>query len=269
MRALMGILTAAALVGGTGIPGLAEAGPGDKKAKDKGEIDISSVKDELLVLTDGQGHFIVVRPQVKGPTHLYYGDGKTFYAQRVFSGSKDPGRGYFSQSYWSPRSQKEAYRNHGELELKDKVWKVTCGKREGVFAELPAAEAGKILGTATFMKPKWKRAAYALARDEHGKYYYVDHLRDELGGKGFRLFMGPRGNLKLQKMINIVSDSEGDIFATKMGDLRMILDKSEATWVRGKRRTKLTYVPIRANAYMIYTELGVYIEALGTPCDDV
>jgi hypothetical protein len=49
----------------------------------------------------------------------------------------------------------------------------------------------------------------------------------------------------------------------------MILDKKEATWVRGKKRTKLTYVPLDANVYMIYAELGVYVERLGTPCDDI
>jgi hypothetical protein len=269
MRGLMGIIAAAALAAGSTVVGVAEAGPGGKKQKDPNEIDISAVRHELVVLSDGEGHYVVVRPHIRGPNHLYYGDGKTFRALRVFGGHKDGTRGAFGRTFWAPRSLPESYKNHGSLELKDKVWKVQCGKREAVFAELPAADAAKILNAAKFLPEKWKRRAYALARDDRGNYYYVDRLRDEHGGKGFRLFVGPRGNLKQKKMINIVSDSEGDIFATRAGDLRMILDKHEAAWVRGKRRTKLTYVPISKNIYMIYTELGVYVEALGTPCDDI
>jgi len=221
------------------------------------------------VLSDGEGHYVVTRPNNKKPAHLFYGDGKTFYSQRVRSAGADPSRGMLSRSFWAPRASKQRFRSWAELELREKVWKVTCGKREKVFAQMPGADASKILDTATFLKPKWKRTAYALARDEHGNYYYVDRLRNEYGGKGFRMFTGQRGNLKQKKMTNIVSDSEGDIFATRKGDLRMILDKNEAAWVRGKKRTKLTYVPTNANVYMIYAELGVYVERLGTPCDDI
>ncbi len=271
MRALMGIVWVLALAASVALAGVAEAGPGTAKKKKKNpeEIDIAPVKKELLVLSDGEGHYVVVRPITSGPTHLYYGDGKTFYGQRVFGGGSDKSRGMFSQTFWSPRASKKAYRHWAEIELKNKVWKVTCGEREKELAEMPGAEAEKILDSATFLKPKWKRQAYALARDDRGTYYYVDRLRDEYGGKGFRLFKGQRGNLKQMKMTNIVSDSEGDIFATRKGDLRMILDKSQAAWVRGKKRTALTYVPIDANAYMIYAELGVYVERLGTPCDDI
>ena len=103
----------------------------------------------------------------------------------------------------------------------------------------------------------------------------MDRLRDEHGGKGFRLFKGRKGKLKLQKMIDIVHDSEGDIFATRDGALRMILSQKKSTWVESDRKTKkeirtdLTVVPTHKNALMIYTELGVYNERFGTPCDDL
>ena len=71
-------------------------------------------------------------------------------------------------------------------------------------------------------------------------------------------------------MTNVVSDSEGDIFSTKTGSLRLILNKNESTWIEGKKQRKLVLVPVEDNARMIYTELGVYTgERLGTPCDDL
>ena len=123
---------------------------------------------------------------------------------------------------------------------------------------------------ATFYGARWKYRAYALARDTSGRYYYVDRPREPEGSLAFRLFVGPRGNMKPQKMTNVVSDSEGDIFATKTGSLRLILDKHETTWVQGKRKTPLVTLPLDQNAALIYTDLGPYTgQRLGTPCDDL
>ena len=69
-------------------------------------------------------------------------------------------------------------------------------------------------------------------------------------------------------MTNVVSDSEGDIFATKSGELRLVLDRKESAWVKGKQRTALELLPLEDNVQLIYSELGVYAgEPLGTPCD--
>lgn len=247
------------------VPATALAGPGSKNTE---RVDISAIKAEMKVLSDGRGHFVVVKNAIGsvGDNELFYGDGKTFYAQRVFGGGGDGSTGARYMSFWEPRSRP---RSAGDLEHKDGVWKVTCDKRETVLAEIPRGDAIKLLDKASFNRVKWKRQAYALARDEFGVYYYVDRLRDDHGGKGFELYVGPRGSMSKQKMINIVSDSMGDIFATAKGDLRLILDQKEANWVKGKKRTPLTYVPPQDNAYMIYVELGVYLDRLGTPCDDL
>ncbi|MGZ3440551.1 MAG: hypothetical protein ACXVDD_13605, partial [Polyangia bacterium] len=88
--------------------------------------------------------------------------------------------------------------------------------------------------------------------------------------KNFRLWAGMKGAMKLQKMTNVVSDSEGDIFSTKTGSLRLILDKHETTWVANEKKTKLVFLDPADNHIMIYTDLGVYTgEPLGTPCDDL
>ena len=117
---------------------------------------------------------------------------------------------------------------------------------------------------------RWKTQGYALARDDKGTYYYVDRMREPEGNKNFRVFIGQRGAMKPAKMKNIVSDSEGDIFYTKKGELRLVLDKSEQTWAKGKKQTKLTVLPVEDNVVLIYSELGVYTgQSLGTPCDDI
>ena len=85
------------------------------------------------------------------------------------------------------------------------------------------------------------------------------------------MHVGPKGALKLQEMKDIVSDSEGEIFSTKKGDLRLVVDKAVSPlWIEGtKKKVELRVVPITENLPMIYNELGVYSGArLGTPCDD-
>jgi hypothetical protein len=84
------------------------------------------------------------------------------------------------------------------------------------------------------------------------------------------VWSGLKGAMKPQKLVNIVSDSEGDIFATKTGQLRVVLDKHESHWVQGSKKEKLIMLPIEDNAIMIYTDLGPYTGLpLGTPCDDL
>src|SRR5262249_47390981 len=109
-------------------------------------------------------------------------------------------------------------------------------------------------------------------------YYYVDKISESRGGKGFRLFIGPKGAMKEQQMVNIVSDSEGDIFATKSGDLRLLIDQQRSdqgqedarkgNWMQKENKLELKTVPVRRNKTLIYGELGVYNEKFGTPCDD-
>ena len=96
-------------------------------------------------------------------------------------------------------------------------------------------------------------------------------MREPEDTKNFRLCAGIKGAMKLQKMTNVVSDSEGDIFSTKTGSLRLVLDKHETIWVQSEKKTKLVFLdPVEDNHVMIYTDLGVYTgEPLGTPCDDL
>jgi hypothetical protein len=229
-------------------------------------LDINEVKPKLMVLGDGKKHFIVINPTELMDEFFFYGDGKTMWSQRSTGGGRE-GDVAFDRVFWEPRVNARYKASFG---LRDKKYTLLCDDRKTEFKPLEPAESKAILDGAKFMKPRWKHHAYALARDNTGRYFFVDQAREPEGNKNFRLWAGPKGGLKPQKMINVVSDSEGDIFATKLGELRLVLNKQESLWVEHKVEKKLIILPVEDNAILIYTDLGVYAgENLGTPCDDL
>ncbi|MCG5053645.1 MAG: hypothetical protein KA712_11845 [Myxococcales bacterium] len=228
-------------------------------------VELGEAKAKLTVLSDGQGHYVVLMP-FGSHDHTYYGDGKSFFALRVGS-SSSVGTEAFDFTFWEPRVKA---RYQASVQFRDGAYSLQCGDRKTAFAPLPAAEADALLAAAAFFGPRWPYEAYALARDDRGTYYYVDHQREPEGNLAFRVYRGPRGKLKPLKMVNVVSDSEGEIFATRAGDLRLVLDKKETSWVAGQRSTKLVSLDLYENVMLIYTDLGPYLgERLGTPCDDL
>jgi hypothetical protein len=136
---------------------------------------------------------------------------------------------------------------------------------------MPAADAAKMVLAGKFDVTPQKYAPHALLRDTEGQYFYVDKGMDADHEKEFRLFVGPKGSLKLQKMKNIVADSEGEIFSTSNGELRMVVDRTAASfWIVKGKKKELKSVPLDDNLAVIYNDLGVYSGTrLGTPCDDL
>jgi len=236
---------------------LGAAPPADAK------LDVSAVKAQLRVFEDGKGHYLVLIPFGEDAfNHFYWGDGKTFWAQRVFGGGSQ-GDVAFDKYFWEPRVP----RAQASFELREGVYTLSCGERKTLFHPTEEQAAQALLAAATFKPARWTRRAYALARDESGTYYYVDRARAE-EVLDFRLWAGQRGQLKPLHMTNVVSDSEGDIFATRSGELRLVLDKKQSLWVKGKEKTPLKLLPLEDNVRLIYSDLGVYAgEPLGTPCD--
>lgn len=234
--------------------------------------EVKPPRDKLALVTDGKGHYVAVVPFSSDDDTLFYGDGKRFYSLPVQGGGSS-GDTRFDRTFVDPRYgwgvEHQFSFNKGEDGKSDR-WEVVCDKRTTALQPVADAERAKIVAAATFESSPRDRRAYALARDDHGRYYFVDRGRTPQTEKNFRLYVGPKGNLKLQKMTNVVSDSEGDIFSTKTGSLRLILGKNESSWIRHKKTTPLTIVPIEDNVPMIYNELGVYSgKRLGTPCDDL
>jgi hypothetical protein len=69
-------------------------------------------------------------------------------------------------------------------------------------------------------------------------------------------------------LANVATDTAGEIFATKSGQLKLVANEgSKAYWSKGGKKVELTIVDPWPNRYLIYRELGIY-GALGTVCDD-
>lgn len=230
-------------------------------------VDVAAVRDKLEVLSDGKGHYVALIPFGSSlDDHVYWGDGKTFWALRIGSAGAS-GRESFDRSFWEPRV---TARWKASVSLRDGKYTVQCEDRTTGLEPLPRARAQALLGAARFRKPRWKRQAYAFARDEAGRYFYVDRPREPAGNKAFRLFIGPKGALKPARMTNVVSDTQGDVFATRDGELRLVLGKKEYAWVARRKKTPLIPLAPDENHVLIYSDLGVYAgELLGTPCDEL
>jgi hypothetical protein len=207
---------------------------------------------------------------------MYYGDGKTFVEV------PSPGHYASSNSFLEPRFfNKDSNPNFRGmdyrvissvvLDKKENSCELHCGTKEIPLTVMEGSQAAELLRKATYQPNPQQYAPHALLRDTKGNYYFVDRGYHPSQQKSYRVFIGPRGTLKQQKMTNVVSDSEGEIFSTKKGELRLVLDKEKSSmWIENTKKTfELRQVPVQENLPLIYNDLGVYEGMrLGTPCDD-
>ena len=266
-RACLGLSVLVGLAGG------ASASP--KSQVTSKAIDIAPVIDKLDVFRDDMGNYIVAArasafaSSDDAEKYVFWGSRDKLYQQRVFGSSSDGAN--YEWVVWAPRAKGV---NGAMIDMQAGKATLTCQQRKSApLVQLKADEAKAMLRHAKFYPPLWQHAAHLLARDDDGVYYYVDQLREDLGGKGYRVFVGPKGAMKQVPMTNIVTDSAGEIFATKAGSLKIIAgNDGSAFWVKKgeKEQTKspLTQLPPSDNIYLIYRELGIY-GSLGAPCDDL
>jgi hypothetical protein len=229
------------------------------------------------VCTDGKGHYVVVAPlEESTDVQMYYGDGKQFVEvarpEGAIGGTNflDP---RFFRKGSNPNFRGMDMRVYSEVELDatQKTCSLRCGERTVPLTVVEGEQARELLRKATYAPNPQKYVPHALLRDSRGNYYFVDRGFHPSESKSFRVFIGPRGDLKQQKMTNVVSDSEGEIFSTKKGELRLVLDRQlTPMWIEtSKKSVELRGVPVHENLPLIYNELGVYTGVrLGTPCDD-
>jgi hypothetical protein len=232
-------------------------------------IDIKPFIDKLDVYRDDTGMVLVAPDPVAFSSDIealvFYGDGKTMYQQRVIGNSISGSE--VEWTLWSPRAKglSQAF-----VTSKPSGVEVRCRQGKDAHQQLaavPPEQAKALLMKAKFLPPLWQRTAQFLARDDDGVYFYVDRLQDDFGGKGYRVFTGKKGSMKELSMTNIVSDSAGEIYATKAGELKIVTGSDgKAFWKKGGRKTELVVLELQANRYLIYRELGIY-GALGTVCD--
>jgi hypothetical protein len=235
-------------------------------------VDIKPIRDQLVVLTDGEGGTYVVQPGSDG--RAFYGTGgktKNLYEQIIFGRSSDGTTGAWDIAVWAPRVPNVQPGSIGKKA--DGTYFRYCGSDNQVaLTEVAGDKAKAVLDKASFFTSALIRRPYLLARDDGGVYYYVDVIRKDYGGKGFRVFVGKKGAMKQKPLTDIASDTAGDVFATKTGDLRMVKDNdnngSTITWVKGEKRITLRALDTEANSALIFKDLGVY-GFTGTICDNI
>ncbi len=230
-------------------------------------IDPATIKGELTALRDHGSNttVLVYREGIERP-RVFAGNGRLFFEQVTLGFYGDATE--METPMVAPRA-----RPKGRTFLKFFKGNFTfsCGDKDIVaLAYLTSVETSKVLADATFYSSGWVRRSEVLARDAAGIYYFVDRLRDELGGSGFRVFVGKRGKLKQLPLLDVADDAAGMVFETKSGEIRLTVDKNQErtiTWnVKGKAK-KLTWLDAQFASYLIYRELGIYA-GFGTLCDD-
>jgi hypothetical protein len=232
--------------------------------------------EKIRVCTDGKGHYVAALPHEQQQVQLAYGDGKRFVQVApppwVISGY------HFLEPRFVNKTMNASFRGvdmrvYSEVELDEekKTCAVRCGERTIPFTLVESEQAQEMVRKATFEPNPQKYVPYALLRDQLGRYYLVERGFHPSEQRNFRVSIGLKGQLQPQKMKDIVSDSKGEIFSTKKGELRLVLDnETSSTWIENnKKGIELRPVPVAENYALIYNELGVYTgDRLGTPCDD-
>ena len=231
------------------------------------------IEDSTVICADAElNHIIVQGPhEDKATEGVSYGNKKVVYRQpkrRML-----PGGWFFEPRFYNSQNNENFrgydLRQFSHVSVKDGSCTLTCGQRKIALQQLQSNEKTEVLKNLEFKTRPDIRTPYALARDKRGRYYFVDKGSTPETQKDFRLYVGLSGRLKRQRMRDIVSDSEGEIFASYRGELRLYLEKNDAVWVERGRHRRLTRVPIEKNYNLIYNRLGTYLGVpLYTPCDD-
>ena len=260
--------------------GLAHANPGKPSAAD---IKLTKIVDVKKL----KGTFSGFREPTSQTTILVYRDtaaNDDEPSRLVYAGSnallfEQPQNGASSNdSQWDIQVTAPRGRPLGEATVlqndKNKMQLVCNNEEEGTQLDrLSPEETSAIVAKATFRTSAIVRMPTALARDEFGTYYYVDQLRKEFGGQGYRVYVGKRGALKALPLVDVAIDDAGMVFATKTGNLRLTIDAahkgppSSAVWAKGKNKVTLSPLNLDRSWYLIHRELGVY-GAMGALCDD-
>lgn len=223
----------------------------------------AEVKKKLVLLRDGAQRYIAIEPFGGTSGGFFYGARpEKLYAQRVFGGGSS-GDESFSLMFWEPRARSPG---QASFDFRDGKYVLTCGQKR--IELTPVKSGAALLAKAVLHQARWQRRAYALARDDEGRYFYVDQARVPEDSQDFRLHLGRAGQMRAHRIDVLAHDAAGDLFAAAGGRLKLQRGKAEAEWVTGGAASKLTVLPIEDHARFIYTQLGAYqgLE-LGTPCD--
>ena len=247
---------------------LAAVAAADPKPK---PVDIKPIRDKLVVLKDADGGTYAVVNEKGGERRVFYGATPKVLHETVLEGGAFRDGDSWSVSVIAPTTE---FPFIATIERKkDGTYLRTCGPKGADFAltELTGDKAKEILDKSTFLTTQFIRRPHLLARDDKGVYYYVDVLRDAYGGNGHRVFVGKKGAMKQVPLTDVASDTGGEVYSTKSGDLRLVSTsdtdsrKKTAQWIRGERKSELVYLDHYMNQPLIFRDLGIY-KLTGTMC---
>ncbi|MBW2736408.1 MAG: hypothetical protein JRH20_28810 [Deltaproteobacteria bacterium] len=248
--------------------------------------DISKLKPYLRVEHDGKNHYLVrvdrsrVPRGLRLPRPLFYGNGKVFY-EVPYRGSS-ANKSDFSYTTNDPRSIPPLA--FATYRRKKGISEMACDDRKTGLTPLSEVESQEMVAKAQFHRVYWRRAAYLLARNDEGRYFFVDRLYDSqmeprywrrrhlIPKRGFRLYVGLRGRMKRVKLTNIVADPAGEVLTSKIGRFKRVAAKKRITWIEKGKITELTSLKVdtAATRMLIYQHLGPYRGArFRRPCDDM
>jgi len=235
---------------------------------------------KATVCTDGKSHYIAIQRPPQGGASLWYGDDKTLTQVTPNNDMNMEALNFLEPRYPNPTANPDFrgidWRNISSVSYdEDKnTCSVTCGTRETKLNVVPKPDVKTYLGGVAFKPTPKEYEPYILARDDRGVYYMVDHGITPLTNKSYRVWVGKRGEMKLQKMKDVAVDSEGEVFSTATGDLRLVTTHGEHSgqnfeWIHNGKSVTLRPLPVLQNLPLIYTQLGMYTgQKLGNPCDD-
>lgn len=224
------------------------------------------VLDRLWVLTDDDGLVLAVVPFGDLDAPFWAGDGEKLYRQRVVSGGRE-GNLAFDRVFWEPRVHAGA---ESELSFRAGRATLTCGQRKIPLRVVGPGGTKKVLAEARFYAAPFRRIPHLLARDDEGRYFYVDAARDPWSGRpasrqDLRLRYGKKGALAPVELQDTISDRAGLVLVTSSG--RLVSRGGAVEWVGPGARAALTRLDLEDSGGLVYGELGAYGKRLGTPCD--
>jgi hypothetical protein len=247
------------------LTGIASAGGEPKPTA----VDIKPFRDQLLVLEDAQGGTYVVLPG--SDSRVWYGaSGKNVYEQVVVTRGSNGETGGWSFGVWAPRL---SGLTPATIQRRDDgAYERFCDDKQAPLKVVPADRAKLLIGKLSFLTTGITRRAHLFARDDAAVYYYVDVIAKQYGGGGYRVFVGKKGAMKQLPLSDVATDSAGEVYSTKSGDVRFVIDatdpkKNAAYWVKGEKKNPLFLLDTDVNSHVIWADLGIY-QFIGTPCDE-
>lgn len=231
--------------------------------------------EKTTVCTDDKGHHVVVAPDEKQIHRLYWGDESTL--TRVATPAMLSGDSFFEPRAYNAKNNDDFrgfdLRVYSRVSLGKSAdgkptCTVTCGQQETALTVLAPEKANPLLLAAKYAAPPSTPFPHELLRDDQGNYYLVDKRVISESENYFRLFVGKKGKLKEQQVLNVVADSAGYTVFTTGGELHSDERAKFSTWTAEKKTIRLSKVSISENLRMIYKDFGVYdAKKLGNPCD--